>query len=147
MYIVKLSDDYFIHSPAFVLTALTSVIFASDVPCSWTERSKDIQSIPKDSFIQVLTSMPYLQRLTIRYAAWLSTRHVQAILGSCTKLRDVNFRDSGSFTEDTYFSPPDGFPRRCKDVCWGIKGNVEEIANILAANPKAEVVGQVMDED
>lgn len=143
--IASLSKDHFIRSSAFIPTALTSMIFASDVPHSWTERSRDIELVHDDVFIQYLISMPFLRKLTIRNAGWLSTKHVQDILGACPELKKVDLRDSGSYNKDPYFCPPGGPRRRLRDVCWGIKGTPEEIAETLVAHPEAEKIQQFMD--
>ncbi len=146
LHIVNPSEDYLIHTPAFLPKALSSMIFASDVPHSWTERSKDIESIYNHSLIQHLISMPHLEILTVRNAEWLSTNNVQHILGFSLELKRVDFAIQEATRTIRTSSRGGNWGRRDISIRWTIMGTVKEVAEILVAQLSLELE-EVMDDN
>ena len=121
-----LEKDYIIKSPAHLPTALSSVVFVSDIPRSWTHNSAEIEPVTTDSIIRQLPLLPHLETLHIRRAQWLSTKNVETILSGCLMLKHINFLGSGNIT----VAIDSGAITESSD-CWAICGSKKKVAKRL----------------
>ena len=108
--------DYIIKSSAYIPTALSSMIFVSDVTRSWTHNSTEIELITSDFIIRQLPLLQYLHKIDICDASWLTTENVETILSGCPNLKDINFLGSGN---------------SMATIPWAIRGSRMEIAEKL----------------
>lgn len=105
------------------------MIFASDLPRSWTEPSKEVRLINTDLIIQHLISLPYLEELGIRKAKWLSRDNVELLVLLCPSLAKVNFHGSGTVVDDSTLSEEghDG-------NFWAITGSKQLLAELIGSS-------------
>ena len=101
MEVEHLEDDYRILSPAYPPTALSSMIFESDVPASWTFRSVETSIVNFDTIIAFMTRLQLLEKLTIKTDVELSVFYITDLITRCTKLTELEL--SGEDCKNTHF--------------------------------------------
>ena len=91
----SLTSDDLIESPNYPSSAISGLLFGSDLARSWTQSSADVESVQPNFLIRHLSSLLKLEKVQIRNAPWLTGKGVQKILWNCPSLKNVDFRDSG----------------------------------------------------
>lgn len=115
--VTNVVEDWLIRSTVYPPTASSRLIFASDVPFSWTYKSRDVKFIPPYAIVQYLIRLP-VEHLSINKASWLSEFNARELVTGCRELEMTDFRDSGA-----------------KGARWAIKGTNHEVVLALISTP------------
>jgi len=96
--------DYLIQSPAYPPTALSSMIFVSEVSGQWEHDNPEIERVTNNAIITQLLNLEHLETLYILDAEWLAKSHMETILLGCPHLKDVNLNgsDRNFFYDEDY---------------------------------------------
>ena len=95
-----LTSDDLIESPNYPSSAISNLVFGSDLSRSWTQGSADVELVQPNFLIQHLPGLLKLEEVQIQHAPWLTGKDVQGVLRSCPRLRKVDFRHSGKLPRD-----------------------------------------------
>ena len=124
--------DCRLSSPAYPPTALSSMIFESDVPASWTFRSTETSIIGFGTIIECITRLQLLEKLTLRTDEFLSVLHIADLISRCTQLAELGL--SGMHFEYTnlgaYF---DGLRTGKYAGPWSLKATRSELIERLSS--------------
>ncbi|KAK3167133.1 hypothetical protein OEA41_010259 [Lepraria neglecta] len=94
LHIEYLEEDFLIRSAACPPTALSDLVFVSDVPKSWTAQSADTELISTNGIIQQPMRLSYLEKATIQTSQWLSIDSIKTILCNCPRLKHLTLSDA-----------------------------------------------------
>lgn len=126
----SLTSDDLIESPNYSSSAISGMLFGSDLARSWTQSSADVESVQPNFLVRHLSSLHKLEKAQIRNAPWLTGEDVQEILWNCPSLKKVDFRDSGKLKGG---QPSVISGKTVKwEVPWAIKGSRTECAAIIS---------------
>lgn len=126
-----LTSDDLIESPKYPPTAVSGLLFGSDLARSWTQGSADVESVQPNFLVQHLLNLPKLEKLQIQNAPWLTWQDVRGILWNCPRLRKVDFRQSGKLVRDQA-SVVSGNTANW-GIPWAMKGSSRKCAATLPA--------------
>ena len=127
-----LTNDDLIQSSNYPSSAISGMIFGSDLARSWTQGSADVESVPPNFLIRHLPSLFNLKKIQIQDAPWLSGEDVHFILWNCPRVSEVDFRHSGKLRID-HASVVSGKMARWA-IPWAMKGSRKEFAAIITAS-------------
>ena len=132
MEVEHFQDDYRLNSPAYPPTALSSMIFESDVPASWTFRSAETSIIRFNTIVDYITRLQLLEKLTIRTRAGLSMAHIVGFITHCTLLTELELSGRGYKNPqlDVFFS---GLVATGDDHFWSLKATKSELMERLSS--------------
>ena len=131
-----LTNDDLIESLSYPPSAISGIVFGSDLAKSWTQGSADVESVQPGFLLRYLTNLPNLEMARIQNAPWLTEEDVQGILWSCPHLREVDFRHSGQLMRDQILVICGKTAKW--EIPWAIKGSREECAARLPARLASE---------
>ena len=135
-----LTSDELIESPNYPSSAISGIVFGSDLARSWTQRSADVDSVQPNFLIRHLPSLLKLEKVQIQYAPWLTGEDVQGILWNCSRLRKVDFRSSGKVMREQSLV----VGKTAKwEIPWAIKGSSKECAATFPARMASESLATV----
>ena len=126
-----LTNDDLIESPNYPSSAISNLVFGSDLARSWTQGSVDVELVQPNFLIQHLPSLLELEEIQIQHAPWLTGEDVQRILRSCPRLRKVDFRHSGKLPRDQAFVISGKSVKW--EIPWAMKGSRKECAATVPA--------------
>ena len=126
-----LNHDDLIESPNYPSSAISNLVFGSDIARSWTQGSADVELVQPNFLIQYLPGLLELEAVQIQHAPWLTAEDVQGILRSCPRLRKVDFRHSGKLTRDQALVISGKTLKW--EIPWAMKGSRNECAATLLA--------------
>ena len=139
-----LTNDHLIESLNYSPSAISGMIFGSDLARSWTQGSADVESVQPSFLIRHLPNLLNLERVRIQNAPWLTEEDVQIILWSCPRLREVDFRHSGQLMRDQGLVISGNTAKW--EIPWATKGSKEQCAATLSdrlASESLTTIGSV----
>ncbi len=95
MEVEQFQDDYQLNSPTYPPTALSSMIFESDVPASWTFQSAETSITKFDTIIEHVNRLQLLEKLTIRTREGFSMTCIADLINHCTQLTELELSGVG----------------------------------------------------
>lgn len=124
----QFQTDYRINSPNYPPTAISSMIFESDVPASWTFHSADTNVVGLDMVIDHLKELRLLEKLTIRMRAGFPKTRIAGLIRYCSQLTELELsgRDYKDKDLENFFS---GLVTR-DDHSWLLKATRAELMKI-----------------
>lgn len=131
-----LTSDDLIESLSYPSSAISGLVFGSDLARSWTQGSADVESVRPDFLILYLTSLFQLENVQVRNAPWLTGADVQGILRNCPHVKKVDFRGSGKLMRDQALVVSGKTAKW--EIHWAIKGSRKECAATLPAGLASE---------
>ncbi|KAL9134400.1 MAG: hypothetical protein Q9175_004411 [Cornicularia normoerica] len=131
-----LTSDDLIESLSYPSSAISGLVFGSDLARSWTQGSADVESVRPDFLILYLTSLFKLENVQVRNAPWLTGADVQGILRNCPRVKKVDFRGSGKLMRDQALVVSGKTAKW--EIHWAIKGSRKECAATLPAGLASE---------
>ncbi len=132
MLVEYFQDDYRLNSPTYPPTALSSMIFESDVPASWTFGSAETSIIKFDTIIEYLPQLQFLEKLTISTGTGLSMTYIADLITHCTQLTELEL--SGADYKDTDLEGIySGLVTRRYDNFWSLKATKSELMERLSS--------------
>ena len=126
-----LTNDNLIESPSYPSSAISNLIFGSDLARSWTQGSADVELVQPNFLLQHLPGLLELEAVRIQHAPWLTGEDVQGILRSCPRLRKVDFRHSGTLPRDQAVVISGKTVKW--EIPWAMKGSSKECAATILA--------------
>ena len=136
-----LTNDDLIESSNYPSSAISGMVFGSDIARSWTQGSADVQSVPPNFLIRHLPSLLNLRKIQIQDAPWLSGEDVHFLLWNCPRVSKVDFRHSGKLRIDHALVVSRKMARWA--IPWAMKGSRKECAAILPASLASESLATV----
>ena len=132
MEIEQFQDDYRLDSPTYPPTALSSMIFESDVPGSWTFRSVETSIVKFDTIIKYLHRLQLLEKLTIRTGIALPMTYIVDLISHCTQLTELELSGVGDKNPhlEVLFS---GLVTIGNDHFWSLKATKSELMERLSS--------------
>ena len=122
-------DDYQLNSPTYPPTALSSMIFESDVPNSWTFQSAETSIVRLDMIIDRLQGLQLLEKLTIRMRAGFPITSIAGLIHCCSQITELEL--SGGDHEDKDLEKNfNGLVTRKDDHSWSLKATRSELMKI-----------------
>ena len=121
-----LTTDDLIESPDYPSSAISNLVFGSDLVRSWTQGSADVELVQPNFLIPHLPSLLKLEEVQIQHAPWLTGEDVRGILQSCPRLRKVDFRHSGKLPIDQALMISGKTVKG--EIPWAMKGSTQECA-------------------
>ena len=132
MEVEHLENDYRLSSPAYPPTALSCMIFESDVPASWKISSVETSIIKFDTIIECMARLPLLEKFTIRTDVDFSVFYIINLITHCTKLTalELSGKNCRNTHLEAFFS---GLSTGKYANSWSLKGTRSEMIERLSS--------------
>ena len=131
MEVEQFQDDYQLNSPTYPPTALSSLIFESNVPTSWTFESAETSIVKLDNIIEYVNRLQLLEKLTIRTRVGFSMTCIADLITHCAQLTELELSGVGCknvHLEELLI----GLMTRSDEHSWSLKATKSELMERLS---------------